>query len=339
MASLAIKRPTDLIIGRGLLTAEAIASELRDRLARELGELYRFLPEVTLLAHARRILSQFEPILAENIAQTDLAGWVAGFHDVAKKLPPDTQSLFQRLIGGPPRPPGGLILPAAFGGGEEPIVRFPLIEKAAESLFRRRILTREQFDAADAAARGQAFTIAGDLSRDTLETIRDVLAETVQEGASLESFKDNLGERLAKSFAGPGHLENVFRTKVQAAYHDGHDELADHPIVAELFPFQEYLAIHDARARHNHRQLEQLGLNGTNVYWRTDPFWNVFTPPWDYQCRCGINLLTIEAAAQRGVKAAKEWLRTGRRPEQESRLPAIPFRPPPGFGGRRAVAA
>lgn len=329
----------DIIIGRGLLTAEAVASELRTRLADQLGELYRFLPEITLLAEARRILSQFEPILAENIARTDLAAWVSGFDEVSKDLPPAIQAHFLRMFGGgPPRPPRGLILPWG-SDDDEPIVRFPMIERAADILLDKNILTREQFDAADAAAQARAFTVAGDLSRDTIETIRDVLAETIDEGASLEAFKDNLGGRLQKSFAGPGHLETVFRTNTQAAFHDGHDALADNPIVAEVFPYQEYLAVHDRRARKEHQRLEELGIDGTGVYRRSDPFWNVFTPPWDFNCRCGINLLTIEAAARRGVREAATWLRTGVKPPMVSMLPKIPFRPPAGFGNRRAVAA
>src|SRR5688500_73919 len=95
----------DIIIGRGLVTAEAIAAELRTRLADHLGELYRWLPEITLLAEARRILAQFEPILAENIARTDLAAWIAGYDEVSKELPPSILSHFRRFIGsGPPRP-------------------------------------------------------------------------------------------------------------------------------------------------------------------------------------------------------------------------------------------
>ena len=338
MATFTKKRPTDLIIGRSLITAETIAQELRDKLTARLGDKWRHVSYPHLLYEARQILTEFEPLLVENIAQADLAAWIVGIDTVAKKLPADILAQFARMIGGPPRPPGSLILPYGFGD-EEPVVRFPLIEKAAESLARRRILTPEQFRQADAAAKARGFTVAGQASEDALTTIRDVLAETVDQGASLEQFRRNLGERLETSFIGPGHLENVYRTNIQAAYHEGHDELADDPIVAEVFPYQAYLAIHDGRVRHEHLELEGLGIDGTNVYRRDDPFWNLFTPPWDYQCRCGINLLTIEAAARRGAREAATWLRTGIKPPLASMLPKIPFRPPAGFGGRRLVAA
>jgi hypothetical protein len=109
-----------------------------------------------------------------------------------------------------------------------------------------------------------------------------------------------------------------------------------------VFPYQAYEPIHDGRVRDEHAELEKLGLNGTNVYRRDDPMWNYFTPPWGYNCRCGVNLLTVDAAARAGVAEAKLWQSTGRPPEvPEHRLQAIDFRPPVGFGtrGRQTVGA
>jgi uncharacterized protein with gpF-like domain len=135
-------------------------------------------------------------------------------------------------------------------------------------------------------------------------------------------------------------VENIYRTNFQAAFRDGRETLASHPVVAGIFPYQQYLAQHDARTRHQHKELEKLGLNGTAVYRRDDPFWDMFTPPWDYQCRCGVRMLTISQAAKLGVKEAIEWLDTGVAPMRpEWRYQDIPFAAKPGFGSRGRVAA
>ncbi len=322
-----------LIVGKGLLTAEAIASELRARLTRYIGNHWRTLSQQELLFRARNILAEFEPILAENLHATDLASWVTGYDDVFKKLPSTLVDAFGRSIGGPPSKPPGIILPGWFGDdGGEPIIKFPIIEKAAERLAQKNVLTRYDFDRASQAAKNQAFTVAGDMTEDTLATIRDVLSETVEQGASLEGFRERLGERLEKSFIGPGHLETVYRTGVQQAYADGHDDLASHPIVDELFPYMEILPIEDARGRKTHQSLAHLGLSGTGIYRRDDKaFWSIYRPPIEWNCRCGVNLLTIEAAARSGVAEAAEWLRTGYKPPLVSRLPFIPWRPDPNF--------
>jgi hypothetical protein len=81
--------------------------------------------------------------------------------------------------------------------------------------------------------------------------------------------------------------------------------------------------------------LGQLGLNGTGIYRRDDPFWDHFTPPNGFNCRCGVRILTVDAAARAGVQEAKQWLASGQRPATpEHRFSAIPFPPTPGFGSR-----
>jgi hypothetical protein len=297
-------------------------------------------------------LAELEPLLAQIFVTGTMAAGVAGAAVVFSSLP----RLAQEALGGfpavppggqpagivpptaPPMPPGGPLLPFDDLGPDEPIVRFPVIEDAAEELLARNVVTRPQFDQMADDARLRAFTVAGEITEDTIITVRDVLAETVQEGPSLAQFRTRLGEGLDGSFLGPAHLENVYRTNIQSAFHRAHDELADNPVVREIFPYQEYLAIPDTRVRDEHLALERLGLNGTNIYRRDDPMWQFFTPPWGFQCRCGVNLLTVEAAAARGVLEAQEWLRTGQPPAQpEWRIDAIPFRPDPGFVSGRAA--
>jgi SPP1 gp7 family putative phage head morphogenesis protein len=330
--------PANLIIGRGLIAAEAVADELRRRLVRELSG--RRMDEHQLLELARDILWEFEPLLAEALSSTDLAAWISGIDRIAGQLP-DWVLDFTRLTTPgilPPAPPGARILLGAFGG-DEPIIEFPLIEKAAESLMERRVLRRAEFDLLADAEKRHAFTVAGQQGVETIETIRDVLALNVAEGTSLRGFREQLREAIDTSSIGPAHLETIYRTNVQSAFHEGHDRILADPIVSEVFPYQAYLAIRDSRARETHRALEFLGIDGTNIYRRDDPFWDLFTPPFDFNCRCTVNAMTIEAAARKGVGEAQRWLDTGQRPPLESRLPFIPFRPPAGFQRAARLAA
>lgn len=326
-------KPLDLIYARGILTGESLAGETRERLIRLLARRHKLLSSAWTLQEAADLLRELEPLLAENLAATDLAGWLLGMETVANKLPDwATREIGTGNLWQPPPPTW-----RAFPGfaGDDPRPKFPLLEKAVEALEERGILTRAQFDAANQTARDRAFTVAGDISTRTIGAIRDTLVETVREGASLPAFRERLGEALEGSFLGPHHLEAVYRTNVQQAFADGHDALADNPIVSSVFPFCEYLPIHDGRVDPEHLALGSLGLDGTGVYWADDPFWDVFTPPWRVNCRCGRNLLSISKAASKGVAAAQEWLRTGVEPVHESRLAAIPFRPKGSF--RRAA--
>jgi hypothetical protein len=323
---------TDLIIGQGLISAETIAQELRSRLVRRLAaERGTLLPD-QLLGIARATLAEFEPILADNLATADLAAWIAGLDRVANRLPAAVvESL--AAVAGAAQP--SIFTISGLLDEPSPVIRFPLIDQAAQSLADRSIVTRAEFDQLADDAKRRAFTVARQGSVETIERIRDVLVQDIREGPSLAGFRREMADSLASGDIGEAHLENVYRTNIQTAFAEGHDALADNPIVVAAFPFQEILPIDDGRVRDTHFSLQFLGLNGTGVYWRNDPFWSLFMPPIEWQCRCGWNMLSVRQAARKGVQAAIEWLRTGVEPAHEFRLQFIPWRPDPDFVGGR----
>ncbi len=343
MVDLAIRKE-ELVLGRGLIMAESIAQELRSQLVDRLSRSRNNTSMQHLIELAREILDGFEPILARTLADTDIASWIAGADRVAGVLPESALLELESGVlipGGQPPGPPFVFSPTAAGGDDEPVIRFPAIEEAAESLSEKRIVSPEEFNAISDEARRRSFTVAGEESEDAIRTIRDLLTEDIREGTSLRSFRKRLDESLEGSLLGPAHRETTYRNAVQSAFHEGHDHLASHPIVADLFPYQSYDPIDDGRVRPEHLALKKLGLSGTNIYHRNDPFWNLWTPPNGHRCRCGTNLHTIESAARHGVREAQEWLRTGVEPNHEFRLGIIPFAPDPGFAnrGRRAAAA
>lgn len=348
MPTNAHNRTINLIIGRGLISAESIAAELRRRVADRLArEFSRDVPTDYLLAAARDELTLFEPLLATNLRDSELAAWVAGMEYVANRLPEIDQKRVAVDKGGPPpvetnpetEKVTSLFRELLGGDDNEPVVEFPMIDKAAESLLNRRIMTRDEFDKLADEAKNQAFTVAKISSTATIDKIRDALYTSVEEGTSLGDFKRRIKDTLDESPIGPAHLETVYRTNLQTAFSIGRDDLMDNPVVAEVFPYCAYEAIGDSRTRPDHWALMTLGIDGTNIYRQDDPFWNVFSTPWDYNCRCGQRPVTIEYAARAGVKEAIYWLETGEKPPLRSRLPDIPFRPQPGWGTRKRLVA
>jgi SPP1 gp7 family putative phage head morphogenesis protein len=328
---------TSRILGRSLISAETIYGDIREKLVEELSRRAKYATFQEALGIARAILAEAEPIFAEHLTQSDLAAWLAGYHWTSLQFPFWLNRAFVIVDEGPPKPPRGTLKWP--WPDDEPVVRFPLIEKAAESLADRGILTKDQFDAATSEVKQRSFTIAGEQTTDTLVKIRDALATEVKEGASLKGFQEKFAQIVDASPIGPAHLENVYRTNVQSSFRDGRETLASDPIVSDVFPYQEYFAIHDSRVRPNHLALEKLGLNGTGIYRRDDPFWDMWTPPNGYQCRCGISLLTVADAAKKGVREAIDWFESGTRPAvPEWRWSFIPFKNEPGFGGRGRVA-
>jgi len=338
MARDSINKTTDFIIHRSLLTAGELTERMREQLVRRVVDArVKGLSTKKIIEIVRRELVEFESVLAQHMTDADIAGWLAGMDETADKFP----KFLNEIIQAEPARTSLTTLRSALVK-QEPVIRFPRLEKAAERLERRNILTRPQFDLLADEVKERTFTVAGDITTETIGRIRDVLLEDVREGTSLSGFQERVAGELERSFLSEAHLENVYRTNVQAAFRDGQEEIANNPIVASVFPFAEILPIDDPRVREDHLAVASLGLDGTGVYWAEDPFWDFHTPPWGYQCRCGKNVLRVKQAAAKGVKAAKEWLETGRQPTPEFRLDAVRsagILPEPGFGGRGRAAA
>lgn len=333
----------DRIVGKSLIGIESAAQTSRLRLIRTAWK-HRQKPFRFLQFYLIKPLTKFTAFMMDHLTDAYLASWVTGMDYLAKLFPPWLAEEFRTGIRGkPPKKPPGPPWPRfTFYEEDDRDLRFPLIEEAAKRLADRQIMTRSQWEAAALAAREQAFFVTADISIETIDTIRNAMVYDLDEGTSLKGFTEAVEKALGGSPIGPSHLENVYRTNVQAAFRDGRETLASDPIVSAVFPYQAYDAIHDSRARHDHLALGGLGLDGTNIYRRDDPVWDYFTPPWDYNCRCGVNLLTIEAAARAGVREAKEWLRTGKPPiVPEYRISEVlkQVRPNPNFGSRGLVYA
>jgi len=328
----------DDVVGRSLLgiggLSEAFIEELIARIARR-----DYTTQQDALREARAAIEQFEPMLADHLSDSVLAGWITGYDNVASQFPKWLWQEFTDTIRrNPPGDPPQLDFFSSFD--REPQLRLLNTEAAAKRLIERNILTREQFDAASEDGRRQAFTIAGDLGDDTIERMRYFLYQDIAEGVSLTGFVNRIKENLGTSPIAPGHLETVYRTNLQAAFRDGRETLRANPIVAATFPYQEYIPIHDGRTRSTHRAMGRLGLNGTGIYRVDDPIWDRWTPPAGFNCRCGARFLTLEQAAAAGVVEAQEWIATGRAPMQpEYRNALIDINPDPGFGHRGNVGA
>jgi hypothetical protein len=172
------------------------------------------------------------------------------------------------------------------------------------------------------------FSVQGIESCEILVSVKRILAKCLQKGIDLRSFQRELKGAFGKTLAlSPEVVEKVFRGNVNRAYIDGLLRTIEHPIVASGFPYLEFSATHDDRTPDTHLALEHLGLDGTAIYRRDDPFWRRFMPPLTDLCRCTVIPLSLEQAAEKGVKEAQESLRSGEPPKQPEWVISPPFDP------------
>ncbi|HEY8898881.1 MAG TPA: phage minor head protein [Chthoniobacterales bacterium] len=150
--------------------------------------------------------------------------------------------------------------------------------------------------------RARAFTMAGIEHHDTLQRVRDLVAE-IPAGADWDQQKRQIVDEIAPSFVGKraGYDENgnpIYMTKDDARRHaEGRAELLlrIHGFQAyaaasyrtmdaqrDVFPFWKYQSMGDAKVRDTHAALDGKVLPANSEFWK-----NHF-PPWEWGCRCQV---------------------------------------------------
>lgn len=165
-------------------------------------------------------------------------------------------------------------------------------------------------------AHSKAFTVAGAMKMDVLESIRGEIDTALKEGRTFAQFQKELEPTLKKlgwwgrteimdPVTGelreidvtPWRLRNIYRTNMQTSYMAGrykfHDETKDSR------PYWQYVAIIDASTRPSHES-----RNGT-VLEADDPWWDSNYPPNGWGCRCRVRSLSERAFNRRDLTLSK----------------------------------
>jgi len=167
-----------------------------------------------------------------------------------------------------------------------------------------------------AQAQAKAFTVAGAMKLDLLQTIRGSVEKALKEGKTLQQFKKELTPELQKlgwwgketEVTNPEtrevrktrvdgfRLRTIYNTNLQSAYMAGRyqSQLED-----DFRPYWQYVATMDRRTRPAHAVLNETVLR------KEDPFWNENYPPNGWGCRCRVRGLSQSKVDKLGLKIAK----------------------------------
>jgi SPP1 gp7 family putative phage head morphogenesis protein len=158
------------------------------------------------------------------------------------------------------------------------------------------------------------------------------MADEIRKGTDLPQFRKAIEDSVGTgTFLSDAHLETTFRTNVMRGYSEGLQRVLDHPLIESGFPYLQYAAVHDDRVRNEHLEMEQYGIDGSDVYRRDDPVIRTFMPPWAFNCRCSVIPLSVNDAAYRGIREAEKWLESGQPPSRPAWVRYPPFSPPAGW--------
>lgn len=179
------------------------------------------------------------------------------------------------------------------------------------SFFRQKLnLPTERWDDIQRAAHDRAFIVAGAMKADLLQDLRDVVQTSIEQGKSLDWFRDQFDDIVARhGWAGWTGSESeagrdwrtrvIYQTNMSTSYSAGRWAQLNDPGLAKLRPYWKY--------RHAdgvlHPRPYHVALNGL-VLPRDHPFWKTFFPPNGWGCHCYVEAVG-KAEYDRAVAAGK----------------------------------
>lgn len=172
---------------------------------------------------------------------------------------------------------------------------FPEIKAAFDFLRGQEIVGSDEFQKLTDAASRNAFSIAGIESKRALEGASELLQQAIAEGWSQARYREAIDQKFADlglDRLSDFQVTRTFRTNISAARSEAHDRTMAKPIIAQVFRFDRYDAIVDARSDPTHRVLDNW------VFLHSDPVWSEggqqpMRPPRRPNCRCSRTALSV----------------------------------------------
>ena len=168
-------------------------------------------------------------------------------------------------------------------------------------------------DVVDEAAQ-QSFTVAKAMKMDILQDIRGAVDAALKNGETFTSFQQKIAPTLrAKGWWGkdengnqlgsPHRLKTIYRTNMQGSYNAG--RWKEQQESAKDYPWLQYVAVLDGSTRETHAAMDGF------IARADDPVWNTIYPPNGYNCRCRVENISAEEAAEAGGASPKSKIPPG----------------------------
>lgn len=146
------------------------------------------------------------------------------------------------------------------------------------------------------ALRERAFTVANVETLNQIKIIQQSLANAQKEGLSFREWKSNLDQDAVRNLT-QARLETVYRTNLSSSYMQSTRYNA---VTSGVMPYMMFSAVGDSRTRPEHEKLDGKVVKADST------FWDKYSPPLSYNCRCTLIPLTKEDAKKYGISKIDE---------------------------------
>lgn len=146
------------------------------------------------------------------------------------------------------------------------------------------------------ALRSLAFTVSNLETLRQVEIVQRSLQNAMSEGLNFNEWKNQLDTDTIRNLS-RSRLETVYRTNSASVYNKSTRYNA---VTSNVTPYLMFSAVGDSRTRPQHADLDGIIKRGDS------PFWNKYTPPLGFNCRCRIIPISKKEAEKRGISRKSE---------------------------------
>lgn len=147
------------------------------------------------------------------------------------------------------------------------------------------------FDQLPKDIRALAFTVSNLETLRQIEMVKRSLENAMADGESFSSWRDNLDTDVLGMLS-EARLETVYRTNINSVYNQS---TRFNAMTSGVTQYLMYSAVGDERTRPEHAALDGVTKRADSA------FWDKYTPPLGYNCRCGTIPVTKEDAEEIGI--------------------------------------
>ena len=165
------------------------------------------------------------------------------------------------------------------------------LESSVARLRNRVAVPKYYYDTLPKDLRALAFYISDLEKLRQIEMIKRSLDNAIKRGDSFQTWRDNLDIDTLNSLS-KARLETVYRTNVNTVYNQS---TRFNALSSDVTPYLMYTAVGDERTRPEH-----MRLDGT-IKRADSEFWDKYTPPLGFNCRCGTIPLSKSDADDIGI--------------------------------------
>lgn len=180
------------------------------------------------------------------------------------------------------------------------------VEEARSVFASRAALSEAEFNKLTRENKQRAFKLVTVQRARLVQRAKTIIEKAIAEGTDFAEVRRELlaiFDTAGLPRPAESRVRAMFRYNTLHSYNVARQQTLNDPEITAAFPYRQYLTVGNGTPGVNGVRATHAALHGKVFRW-DDPFWDHYTPPWEYGCRCTFVALTAGQVRRMGIEVA-----------------------------------